>query len=1502
MNKAIPKRLLSLLLVLVMAIGLLPCAALATDSGTETQSSFVSETHTVFSSKTSTIAPGVTQSINYAYTTSDSKQMVYYVATADISCNDVVVQSSYKDAQCTTFGMAKLTEQMASATAKYSDSSNESFISEYYTAVAGINGDFYNMSTGRPSGAFVMDGVMSSTKANNYPWFAIFADGTALCGSNDTDWDAAVEAHGAVQQAVGGSVVLVKDGADVTASASGSYNTDRHSRTMVGVTADGKVVMAVVDGRQEPFSCGGTMHELAQIMLEQGCVMAINLDGGGSSTYAAREEGEDTVSVVNSPSDGSERSISSGLIIASTAVPSDTFDHATLTASDEYVTPGSSVTITAKGVSPAGTSAEIPDGVTYSATLGSVSADGVFTSDGTAGDAVVTMLYNGAEVGSVIIHVVVPDALSFDSSTITVPYGKTVELGMTATYGLNEVTMKAGDVSFELNDKIGTIDGFSFTAGEAGDVSSTTVTATFIGTELTATATIELGQGSTVLYNFEDQDVSNFYRSAASSYNYVICPGSCTLASAESGQVHSGNYSMKVECDFSTWLEGGYMNARVCTTNTIDLKGANRVGMWVYIPVEAASLNGRLFFCEVTSRNEDGSIKEMANSYTTATQIDTGGNWNVGFNTQYDESGWHYIYADLDTSKDWCLSGSFMDLYLNDRDSTEYGYNHLNYSSLNVDLNLYIDDITVDYSSAVEDREAPIFEKVTWADTSMSDAAAFTRGTVAETTSNVLSFGATVKENTDKSNYTGLDESTAKAYVDGVETACTISGGIMSVADVTLADGIHTIKFAICDKQGNLATVVRQINVQADSGMSTVKLVAHDSTLDKILLGSLYYVDLVATDIEKVQSISATLDLNDMSVWELDHMDVADGFEASYEITNADENIAVVTITRTESSNTTGEAALVSMPIRTWQLPVTQPNGGKSTAVKMYDAYRKDNELLPIDISVKVTCGAITFTDNSTDTFSGEKVQVDTESDSWFYNDTSARDDEYTAWNGGHDHRTETAQYYSDGATNVATPIALEDKVATCTEDGYTGRTYCETCQSIVDWGTTVPATGHSYAVAEDGVLKCTACGELYSGTWTDGKEYVDGAVASNEWVGDSYYVDGVKLTGIQQADGYYYDFGEDGVCEGKVVYTGFYGSDENGWQYIMAGQISKASWIYISAEDQWYYFTKDGYAATDTVQIDGLDYKFEGNKGKCIGAWSITDEGSRFYFCRRYYKNTWAEIDGEKYYFDNSGYCYTGTCAVSHLGNYLGAWEFDADGKFVKNITGVFQDARDGLYHYAEDGVLYNGGLLLWNGDYYYAKSNYSLATTTWSVSEDKANGLKSAGTYEFGSDAKMIIVETDVKNGVCNDDYGVLCYYINGVQQFGSGVIEIDGSYYYVRTNGRVVHGMSWFVPASSTNGFVDEGTYEFNDDGTMVIVEPVVKNGVCEDDYGVLCYYINGVQQFASGVIEINGSYYYVRTNGRVVHGTSWFVPASATNGLVDEGTYDFDTDGKMILEAE
>ena len=50
-----------------------------------------------------------------------------------------------------------------------------------------------------------------------------------------------------------------------------------------------------------------------------------------------------------------------------------------------------------------------------------------------------------------------------------------------------------------------------------------------------------------------------------------------------------------------------------------------------------------------------------------------------------------------------------------------------------------------------------------------------------------------------------------------------------------------------------------------------------------------------------------------------------------------------------------------------------------------------------------------------------------------------------------------------------------------------------------------------------------------------------------------------------------------------------------------------------------------------------------------------------------------------------------------------------------------------------------------------------------------------------------------------------------------------------------------------------------------------------------------------QVGTGLIEIDGDYYYVRSNGAVATGEYWVY---RTNDLVSEGMYTFDSDGKMI----
>jgi exopolysaccharide biosynthesis protein len=88
----------------------------------------------------------------------------------------------------------------------------------------------------------------------------------------------------------------------------GSYLRQPHPRTAAGRTADGALILMVVDGRQTA-SRGVTLDELARLMVEAGAVDALNLDGGGSSTLVVNG------TLVNRPTGGStEREVMSALV------------------------------------------------------------------------------------------------------------------------------------------------------------------------------------------------------------------------------------------------------------------------------------------------------------------------------------------------------------------------------------------------------------------------------------------------------------------------------------------------------------------------------------------------------------------------------------------------------------------------------------------------------------------------------------------------------------------------------------------------------------------------------------------------------------------------------------------------------------------------------------------------------------------------------------------------------------------------------------------------------------------------------------------------------------------------------------------------------------------------------------------------------------------------------------------------------------------------------------
>ena len=96
------------------------------------------------------------------------------------------------------------------------------------------------------------------------------------------------------------------------------------------------------------------------------------------------------------------------------------------------------------------------------------------------------------------------------------------------------------------------------------------------------------------------------------------------------------------------------------------------------------------------------------------------------------------------------------------------------------------------------------------------------------------------------------------------------------------------------------------------------------------------------------------------------------------------------------------------------------------------------------------------------------------------------------------------------------------------------------------------------------------------------------------------------------------------------------------------------------------------------------------------------------------------------------------------------------------------------------------------------------------------------------------------------------------------------------------------------SRMNGLMEEGTYAFDAEGKL-IQGATDKNGIVKDDDGVLRYYVNGKVTYV-GLIEIDGDFYYVRSNGEVVTDCVYWI--TWTHGLKEAGYYTFDENGKLI----
>ncbi len=190
---------------------------------------------------------------------------------------------------------------------------------------------------------------------------------TLAVGATVTLTMAVTDGWADVTEAIGGREWLVDEGATSIRPAS-SITATEHPRTAVGIDAEGRLLLATVDGRWPGYSVGVTAADLAGLLVEQGAVEAIMLDGGGSTTALSRRPGDVEATLVNRPSDGRERSVDNALLVVSTT-PTGPLADIVVRPPDLQLVVGQTATLVAKGVDAALNGVPLPStAVTWSAT------------------------------------------------------------------------------------------------------------------------------------------------------------------------------------------------------------------------------------------------------------------------------------------------------------------------------------------------------------------------------------------------------------------------------------------------------------------------------------------------------------------------------------------------------------------------------------------------------------------------------------------------------------------------------------------------------------------------------------------------------------------------------------------------------------------------------------------------------------------------------------------------------------------------------------------------------------------------------------------------------------------------------------------------------------------------------------------------------------------------------------------------------------------------------
>ncbi len=1423
--------------------------------------------YTVFSTETTTLAPGVIQNIKKA-TTADNKQMVYYIATADLSRDDVHVYANYKDNDPTKWGMQTVLGQATAAQNKYGNPESELYI-ENYNVIASINGDGYNMETGEPGGLLVMDGKEYHA-IDGGGFFGILDDGTAVIGTQQ-EYNQIYKDR--VKEGIGGfGITLIKDG-EIAVKTNSNYFKDRASRTAVGITRTGKVVFMVLDGRQEPISCGGDAFEIAQIMFEAGCVHAINLDGGGSTTYVAKLEGADDIAVVSKPSDGTSRSVSTSLLMVSTAPSSTAFDHAIIESETDYLSKGSSVQLTPAGVSATGNAAELPEGTSWAVSdekWGSISSDGVFT--GLRNGSVEVYLMLGEDViGSKTMNVVDPDRVYFSKTNLNATYGVPMKLPVVALYENKTVKIQSTDIVFSLSNPVaGSINGFEFTGAENSGVKNVTVTAALAAnSDAKASANISLYNKGEVSFDFDsatggnrmlawNREVSNSTTEDNAVYEIV---------NADEQMVTSYTFAIDMTqipvpdqlADLTTMLPGAELENASAWNFLLQL--AERVSVLTEVkPTIKVDPNFDVDYSKLTIVNECFELKDVYLDKET----------NILTLTLKWKDQTQSI--DPETANPHCiLSG----IKLTPKEGVEWPKDKLSViNSGLISYKVYMRaNALYKFSNNLENQKVYGLYPFVNPDDPNEKGGYF--GSIYAEFEDSYTLSKAVKEGwvneeggfayyKDGVRFTGVNLIDGIYYdfgENGINVGQTAYTGLFydSAADVyryskfgTLASGWQMI--------GDDWHYFRSSTMAAQEGHYRA--------------GAVYY------DFDKTGKVMS-------GVW----ADTLNGsryyygpsyhFKGWYNIDGADYYFAA------------GYRYEGLKAVRTSSNPTYWYDFGDDGKCKgkLNGIYYIDGVYRYIEDGSATEKHLFKWEDNNyyyakydgvlavNNTFRTASSNCDLPNGTYTFDETgkmvgSSANGEIVLIDG-------VFYYYEKGVGVQKGLIKVGDDYYYSV---YKGKLAVNTTVKALETSCELPV-GVKYEFGSDGKMLngiVEKDGVLYY--YENGQGVQKGLINFN---GDYYYsvyggkiavntsvkatetncdlpagvtyefdADGKMLDGIVEKDGvlYYYENGQ-GVQKGLVFIGGNYYYTVYGGKIAVNTSVKATETSCDLPAGVTYDFGPDGKIIDGIIEKDGVLYYYENGIGVQKGL--IKYDGNYYY-----------TVYAGKLAVDTELKAVTTACDLPAGVRY----EFGSDGKMLDGIV-----EKDGVLYYYENGQGIQRGLIKVDGFYYYSVYKGKIAVNTELKAAETACDLPAGERYEFGSDGKML-------DGIVEKD-GILYYYENG-QGVEKGLVKINGDYYYSVYKGKIA--VNTELKAATTSCDLPAGVrYEFGSDGKML-------DGIVEKN-GVLYYYENG-QGVEKGLFLLDGHYYYAVYRGKLV--VSKTTEIVMTNNLLVVGEYTFNEYGQIV----